>query len=61
MMASVLTIAERLGLLDRHKSLAAYHGRCFDRPADTKALAYQCDAIERHQMSDVRYDEVGKL
>jgi len=60
MMGSVLRIAQRLGLLDQHASLSAYHDRCLDRPAFLDAVAEQCATIERHDQSDMRYDEVEK-
>lgn len=61
MMGSVLRIAHRLGLLDRHPSLAAYHDRCLDRPAFRKAVADQCETIQSHRMADMRYDQVKNV
>ncbi len=60
MMGSVLRIAERLGLLEDHPSLAAYHARCLDRPAFRDAVAEQCATIENHEMADMRYEEAEK-
>lgn len=60
MMGSVLRIAERLGLLEDHPELAAYHARCVDRPAFRDAVAEQCATIEKHEMADMRYEEAEK-
>ena len=60
MMGSVLRIAERLGLLERHPSLAAYQKRCLDRPAFRDAVAEQCATIESHKMADMHYEDVEK-
>jgi glutathione S-transferase len=60
MMGSVLRIAERLGLLERHRRLSAYHDRCLDRPAFREAVSEQCATIKQHDASDMRYEEVEK-
>lgn len=60
MMGSVLRIAKRLDLLESHPGLSDYHDRCLDRQAFRDAVAEQCGAIERHEMSDMRYDEAEK-
>ena len=60
MMASVLKIARRLGLLETHPKLIAYQDRCLDRPAYRNAVADQRATIEQHEMSDMRFDAVAK-
>lgn len=60
MMGSVLRIAQRLGLLESHAVLLAYHDRCLDRPAFREAVAEQCATIDRHGPADMRYDDVKK-
>ena len=59
MMGSVLLIARRLDLMTDHPALAAYQDRCLDRPAYRKAVADQRATIARHEMADMRFDEVG--
>ena len=60
MMASVLKIARRLGLLETYPLLISYQDRCLDRPAYRKAVADQQAIIERHEMADMRYDELER-
>lgn len=59
-MGSVLRIAERLGLLNDHRVLMAYHDRCLDRPAFRDAVAEQCATIKQHEMADMHFGEVEK-
>lgn len=58
MMGSVLRIAHRLGLLEAHPQLSAYHDRCVDRPALRAAVADQKATIDAHAPADMRYDAV---
>ncbi len=60
MMGSVLRVAERLGLLESHPSLAGYLERCLDRPAFREAIAEQCATIERHEAADMHYEAAAK-
>lgn len=61
MMASVLKIAASLDLLKDYPALAAYHGRCLDRPAYRKAVEDQCATIAAHGPRDMRYREAAQL
>lgn len=60
MMGSVLRIAKRLGLLEDHSGLSAYHDRCLDRPAFRDAEAEQCATIQAHEMADMHYEDAEK-
>lgn len=57
LMGSVLAIASRLGLLDDFPALAAYHARCFARPALRAAVDQQLQDISKHEPADMRYDQ----
>lgn len=58
-MASVLEVAARLGLLGDFPTLVAWQRKVFDRPAHRKAEADQRAQIGAHTPADMRYDEVN--
>ncbi|MET0400841.1 MAG: glutathione S-transferase family protein [Cystobacter sp.] len=58
MMASVLKIARRLGLMETFPALVSYQDRCLERPAYLKAEADQRATIAEHAMRDMKYDQV---
>lgn len=59
LMASVLKIADSLGVLSAFPRLAAYHARCVARPAHLKAVADQRAEIARHEMKDMKFEPLG--
>ncbi len=58
MFASILKIADRLGLLDELPALAAWQRSILARPAHAKAEQDQMAEIARHSPADMRYDDV---
>ena len=59
LMASVLEIAVRLGLLGGFPALVAWQKAVYDRPAHRKAEADQLAVIRAHRQEDMRLKEVG--
>lgn len=58
MMGSVLKIARSLDLMAECPKLATYQSRCLDRPAYREAVAEQRETIARHEMSDMKFDQL---
>jgi glutathione S-transferase len=59
-LSSVLKIAHSLDVLDRFSTLASYHARCMDRPAQAKAVADQLAEIQDHDEQDMKYDQAER-
>lgn len=58
--ASILKVAQRLGLLDGLPALAAWQQSMLARPAHVQAERDQMAEIARHSAADMRYDAVPK-